>query len=154
MTTQPLRTIIHHQADMAIIELYGEINALAGEGLNAAFNLAQSCHPERVLLNFAGVTYINSPGLGLILGLLGQARQRVISCGLSAHYKEIFAITGLTKLMPIIPNEIQPGHTEDSRKGRHGYNEAQQETNNPGNFSDRDIKRLATTRRLVQYPPG
>lgn len=105
MTIQPLKTIVHYQSDIAIIELYGEINALATEGLNAAFDLAQSRHPELVLLNFTGVNYINSPGLGLMLGLLGRARQAVIGCGLSAHYKEIFTIIGLVKLMPIIPDE-------------------------------------------------
>ncbi|MBI1878244.1 MAG: STAS domain-containing protein [Chloroflexi bacterium] len=112
MATQPLETTVHHQPGIAIIELYGEINALGAEVLNTAYTQAQSRHPELVLLNFAGVNYINSPGLGLIIGLLAQARQTVVGCGLSAHYLEIFAITGLTKLMPIVPDEKRPGHAE------------------------------------------
>jgi anti-anti-sigma factor len=92
--------------------LHGEITILATDTLNAAYAQAQSRHPKLVLLNFAGVNYINSPGLGLIIGLLAQAHQTVIGCGLSAHYMEIFAITGLTRLMRIVPNDKRPDYVE------------------------------------------
>ena len=44
----------------------------------------------------------------LIVGLLAKARknhQRVLTCGLSAHYEEIFRITRLSDFMSIYPDE-------------------------------------------------
>lgn len=94
--------------DTAIIELHGEINGFAEEGLEAAYAEAQQGDPSTVLLDFGDVDYINSTGIALIVGLLANARknqQRVLTCGLSAHYEEIFRITRLADFMSIYPDE-------------------------------------------------
>ena len=64
--------------------------------------------PAVVLLNFSGVDYINSTGIALIVGLLAKARaahRRLIVCGLSEHYMEIFQITRLSDFMTMFPDE-------------------------------------------------
>ena len=60
------------------------------------------------MLNFEGVDYINSTGIALIVGLLAQARKshrRLVVCGLSEHYQEIFRITRLSDFMQIFDDE-------------------------------------------------
>lgn len=100
---------VRHQSDMAIIDLYGEINDHADESLNRAFAEAQSQRPSAVLLNFSNVDYINSTGIALIVGLLAQARKtrlQLLTCGLSDHYLEIFQITRLSDFMRNFPDEV------------------------------------------------
>jgi anti-anti-sigma factor len=101
-------THVRHQPSTAIIDLQGEINTLAENVLNAAYDEAISQQPERLLLNFSQVDYINSTGIALVVGLLKRARQAglpLIAYGLSEHYVEIFQITRLTDFMPLFPDE-------------------------------------------------
>ena len=102
--TQPFDVHVRRQPRAAIIELHGEINAAAESRLNEAYTQAEQDGPELVLLNFERVAYINSTGIALVVGLLARARkghQRLVACGLSPHYREIFEITRLVDYMPV-----------------------------------------------------
>lgn len=95
-------------AGMAIIDMHGELDGFAEEALNAAYAEATRSDPGAVLLNFSDVDYINSTGIALIVGLLAQARKshrRLLTCGLSEHYQEIFRITRLADFMSMFPDE-------------------------------------------------
>jgi anti-anti-sigma factor len=90
------------------MDLHGEINAFAEDPLNAAYAEAESSNPRAILLNFGDVEYINSTGIALIVGLLSRAREsgrRLLACGLSDHYAEIFSITRLADFMDVFPDE-------------------------------------------------
>ncbi len=108
MAARTLEVRVRQQPRAAIVDLHGEINAFAEEALNAAYAEAAKRDPEVILLNFADVDYINSTGIALIVGLLARARaarQRLVVCGLSEHYVEIFTITRLADFMTVHPNE-------------------------------------------------
>ncbi len=97
-----------HQPRIAVIELHGEINSFAEESLNAAYTEAEAHNPQSILLNFSAVDYINSTGIALIVTLLAKARKahiRLLTCGLSEHYVEIFNITRLADFMSVYPDE-------------------------------------------------
>ena len=54
--------------------------------------------------------YINSTGIALIVGVLAEARKakrKVVACGLSGHYREIFQVTRLSDFMPIFADEAR-----------------------------------------------
>jgi anti-sigma B factor antagonist len=105
---QSLETKFRLEKDMAVLDLYGEINGAAEASLNAAYSQAEQENPAAVLLNFQNVAYINSTGIALIVGLLAQARKahrRLVVCGLSEHYQEIFRITRLSDFMQIYEDE-------------------------------------------------
>jgi anti-sigma B factor antagonist len=109
MPVKKLEAHIRDQPGVAIIDLHGEINAFGEEVLNAAYTEAES-HDESsiILLNFTGVDYINSTGIALIVSLLARARKthrRLLACGLSEHYVEIFQITRLVDFMSVFPDE-------------------------------------------------
>ncbi|HEV7128629.1 MAG TPA: STAS domain-containing protein [Ktedonobacterales bacterium] len=98
----------HQQPRIAVLELHGEINAFAEDALNATYAAAEASGAQTILLNFADVNYINSTGIALIVGLLARARKshlRLLSCGLSEHYVEIFTITRLADFMSVYPDE-------------------------------------------------
>jgi anti-anti-sigma factor len=111
MSTEPLIATVRRNGDVAVIDLRGEINVEAEQALNDAYASAMSTAQnsvDGVLLNFAGVTYINSTGIALIVGLLAKARQThtpLMTCGLSDHYREIFEITRLSDFMSISSDE-------------------------------------------------
>ena len=92
------------EGEAAVIDMHGEINGLADMALDAAYAAAEQAAPQRVVLNFAAVDYINSTGIALIVGLLARARasrRPLVAMGLSEHYREIFTITRLSDFMEI-----------------------------------------------------
>ncbi len=108
MAANHFEASVRHQQGVAVIDLSGEVNGFADEALNAAYAEAVSPDPASVLLNFHGVSYINSTGIALIVSLLAQARKShrpLLVCGLSDHYREIFQITRLADFMSIYPDE-------------------------------------------------
>lgn len=108
MATRHFEASVRKEAGAAILDLHGEINSFAEEALNASYDEAIRSDARVVLLNFADVEYINSTGIALIVALLAEARKsgrRLLTCGLSPHYVEIFEITRLANFMSIFPDE-------------------------------------------------
>ncbi len=108
MSTRSLEANVRHQLRVAIIDLHGEINAFAEDVLNSAYADAESRDSDVILLNFSDVDYINSTGIALIVSLLARARKskrKLLACGLSQHYVEIFQITRLVDFMSVFPDE-------------------------------------------------
>jgi anti-sigma B factor antagonist len=108
MQAKTLEAQVRHEPQVAVIDLRGDINAQAESTLNDAYAEAEQAGPGAVLLNFSQVDYINSTGIALIVGLLARARnseRRLLACGLSDHYVEIFHITRLADFMQVFPDE-------------------------------------------------
>ena len=101
---------VRGQHGLAAIDLAGDINAFAEEAINRAFAEAENLNLPVIVLNFAEVEYINSTGIALIIGLLGRSRKggiKLLICGLSEHYQEIFRITRLADFIDIYPDESE-----------------------------------------------
>jgi anti-anti-sigma factor len=99
---------VRHHPRVSIIDLQGQIDAFARETLGGAYAEATTTEPAAVLLNCSAVDYINSVGISLMVGLLMQARaagRRLLTCGLSEHYREIFQITRLGDFIRVFPDE-------------------------------------------------
>lgn len=108
MTERYLEAEVRQVPGVAIVDLRGEIDGFSEEELNTAYAKASEENPEVILLNFSDVHYINSTGIALIVGLLAKARasrRRLLACGLSDHYVEIFNITRLSDFMGIFTDE-------------------------------------------------
>jgi anti-sigma B factor antagonist len=96
----------------AVIELSGEVDGSAAAVLTAAYARAVdgAGHDDpvgTVVLDFSAVDYINSTGIALIVSVLARARaerRKVVACGLSAHYREIFDITRLSDFIELFPD--------------------------------------------------
>ena len=93
----------------AVIELSGEVDGAAADVLTNAYQTAVGTHADlgTVVLDFAAVDYINSTGIALIVSVLDRARaerRKVVACGLSPHYREIFDITRLSDFIELFPD--------------------------------------------------
>ncbi len=104
ITTQEFGATVRQEETTAVITMHGEINGLADPALDNAYTEAEELAPEKVILDFTDVDYINSTGIALIVGVLARARashRPIVATGLSDHYREIFTITRLSDFMEI-----------------------------------------------------
>lgn len=120
MPATRFESTVRIEPERAVIDLRGNVDGSAKDELAAVYERAavESGAPL-VLLNFAGVEYINSTGIALIVGLLGRARaegRSLAACGLSAHYREIFEITRIADFMSIYADE-QSAPSDPGKEG-------------------------------------
>jgi anti-sigma B factor antagonist len=100
--------IRRHGDAVAIIDIRGDITAAAEEPLMEAYSAASSGPTKAVALNFSGLEYMNSGGIGLLVTLLVRAnrqRQRLSVFGLNEHYRQIFSLTRLDEAIGLYDNE-------------------------------------------------
>src|SRR5258708_27673116 len=90
-----------------VIDIQGEVTIYAENLLADAFTQA-SANSRAVILNFTGLEYMNSTGIGLLVTLLIRAQRqqiRLMACGLSEHYQQIFELTRLNEAILLFPTE-------------------------------------------------
>jgi anti-anti-sigma factor len=109
MATTPEATApVRYRDGTAVVDLPAQIDSTAEHALNGAYAAAVTHSSKTVLLNFAGVDFLSSTGIALIVGILARARKdgrKITASGLSDHYREIFEITRLADFMTIFADE-------------------------------------------------
>lgn len=91
-----------------VIGIQGEVTSFAENALMDAFAQATSDNGRQVILNFDGLVYMNSSGIGLLVTLLIRANrqgQQLIAVGLNDHYRQIFELTRLNEAIRIFDSE-------------------------------------------------
>lgn len=92
----------------SIIDLTGEVTGQAEDALMAAYSEASQNGVRTIILNFSGLDYMNSSGIGLLVTLLiriQRQKQRLRAFGLTEHYLQIFQLTRLDEAIGIYPSE-------------------------------------------------
>jgi anti-sigma B factor antagonist len=93
---------------ISVIDIEGEVTAFGEPVLMEAYS--EACGPEAkaIVLNFSGLDYMNSGGIGLLVTLLIRAQrqgQRLLAYGLNDHYQQIFELTRLNEAITLYENE-------------------------------------------------
>lgn len=108
MSTTNLTMSIRELADgIRVIDIEGEITAFSDKEISAAHEKAGD-GATAVVLNFEGLEYMNSGGIGLIVTTLIRAQRAGHSLrayGLTDHYREIFSLTRLDEAIGIYDDE-------------------------------------------------
>ena len=94
----------------SIIDVEGELTAFAEGVLMDAYNQASDGSVRAIVLNFEGLEYMNSSGIGLLVTLLirvNREKQKLLTYGLTEHYQNIFQITRLDDAIGIYETEEQ-----------------------------------------------
>lgn len=108
MSTANLTMNIRELADgIRVIDIEGEITAFSDKEISAAHEKA-GAGATAVVLNFEGLEYMNSGGIGLLVTTLIRAQRAGHSLrayGLSDHYREIFNLTRLDEAIGIYDDE-------------------------------------------------
>ena len=95
-------------APAAIIDITGDLTVASEDALMDAYARASDDGLRAVVLNFDGLQYMNSSGIGLLVTLLVRAHrqgQQVLAYGLSEHYRQIFELTRLDEAVGIHDTE-------------------------------------------------
>ena len=95
-------------ATASVIDIHGEVSAFAEKVLMDAYTEASTPTTRTIILNFSGLEYMNSSGIGLIVTLLirvNRQKQHLLAFGLSEHYRHIFEITRLSDAIHIYNSE-------------------------------------------------
>jgi anti-sigma B factor antagonist len=104
---------------ITIIDIDGDVTPASEAALMGAYERAGGA--RAVVLNFTGLDYMNSGGIGLLVTLLVRAqrhKQQLLAYGLTAHYRQIFELTRLDDVIAIHDDEsaalaaagASPGH--------------------------------------------
>ena len=94
----------------SIIDISGDVNAFAEGALMDAYNQACNGNTRAIILNFSGLEYMNSSGIGLLVTLLirvNRQKQKLLAYGLSEHYQQIFELTRLNEAIGLYPSEAE-----------------------------------------------
>lgn len=91
-----------------VLDITGELTSEAQQALTDIYEKATSAGVERLLLNFSGLDYMNSSGIGLLVTLLIRVQrqgQQLMAYGLNAHYRRIFELTRLDQAIRVFDDE-------------------------------------------------
>lgn len=102
--------------NIPIIAVSGRIDASTSKDLENALNSLIDGNNMNIVIDLAGVEYISSVGLRVMLAALKMVRPKqgdVKLVALQPFVREVFEITGFTKLFTIYPNQ---GEAIDSIK--------------------------------------
>ena len=91
-----------------ILDIEGDITAFSEEALMDAYTEGSGDGVKTVILNFTGLEYMNSGGIGLLVTVLvraNRAKQKLLAFGLTEHYREIFELTRLDEAIGIYATE-------------------------------------------------
>ena len=92
----------------SILRISGDITSASEGDLTAAYARAIDGGATTVLIDFTGLEYMNSGGIGLLVTLLVRAKRggvHLMATGLSEHYRQIFELTRLDEAITIHDDE-------------------------------------------------
>ena len=90
----------------SVIDIKGDVTSASEAELMKAYNNAGDS--RTIALNFEGLEYMNSGGIGLLVTLLVRAkrqRQSILAFGLNEHYRQIFGLTRLDDAISLYDSE-------------------------------------------------
>lgn len=91
-------------AGTAVIEITGEVTAACEAVLMKAYDEACAPGTRFIVLDFSGLNYMNSGGIGMLVTLLVRAnrqQQKLAAVGLTDHYRQIFELTRLDEAIAL-----------------------------------------------------
>jgi anti-anti-sigma factor len=91
-------------SEFAVIVLTGDLTGASEDDLMEAYARTDGPDVTTVVLDFTGLEYMNSGGIGLVVTLLVRAQragQSVRAFGLSEHYRQIFELTRLDEAISL-----------------------------------------------------
>jgi anti-anti-sigma factor len=109
VSTIPLHTRVRFADDgVAVIALTGDVTAACETELMDAYREAGRPEIRGIVLDFSGLDYMNSSGIGLLVTLLVRAKRegrQLSAFGLSDHYRQIFELTRLDEVISVHDDE-------------------------------------------------
>jgi anti-sigma B factor antagonist len=97
-------------SEASIVDIDGEVTSMAENVLMDAYTQVTATGARTIILNFSAMEYMNSGGIGLLVTLLIRVKrqqQRLLTFGLSEHYRHIFDVTRLDEAIGVYETEAE-----------------------------------------------
>ena len=89
---------------VTLLNVQGDITSFSEPFLTEAYQTANDQGASKILLKIGTDAYINSGGIAVLIQILSQTKQnnqKIGIAGVSAHFKKIFNMVGITKFAKI-----------------------------------------------------
>ncbi|MCD7731681.1 MAG: anti-sigma factor antagonist [Oscillospiraceae bacterium] len=100
-----MSVIINNENNTLTAKLQGEIDHHNVQEIRQSIDLAaDKSHPEILILDFGEVTFMDSSGIGLVMGrykLVKDYGGRISVTNTSSHIKKVMKLAGLERLVSI-----------------------------------------------------
>jgi len=93
-----------HHGVVTLLDIQGDITSFSEPFLTEAYQNVNEQGAGKILLKIGNEAYINSGGIAALIHILAQSKrnnQNIGITGVSAHYKKIFSMVGITKFADI-----------------------------------------------------
>ncbi len=93
-----------------VVEVAGELDLHSAPQLRAEVGRALENNVPRIVIDLAGVTFLDSTGVGVLVGALKRARAATGAlnfCGAQPRVRRVFEITGLLGALPLFDTRDQ-----------------------------------------------
>jgi stage II sporulation protein AA (anti-sigma F factor antagonist) len=104
-----LQSFFTVKEDVLIVRLTGELDHHTAEKLRAEWKDMLYEHPvKHIILNLEGVSFMDSSGLGVILGRYKEVLQlggEMVVCSISPSIHRLFEMAGLFKIIRLAEDE-------------------------------------------------
>jgi len=101
-------TAVNRDAKM-IVSLSGEIDHHSARDIREGIDrLIVEERPKSLVIDLAGIDFMDSSGLGLVLGRYRKAKQagaEMYLCGASERVRKILSLAGVDKLIRFVPEK-------------------------------------------------
>lgn len=95
--------------DVLIVRLSGELDHHEAEGLRSEWkDMLYQNAVKHIILNLESVTFMDSSGLGVVLGRYKEVLQlggEMVVCSISPPVKRLFEMSGIFKIVRLEENE-------------------------------------------------
>jgi stage II sporulation protein AA (anti-sigma F factor antagonist) len=106
-----LKVVTFMKQGILVVRLEGELDVCGANEFRTAVDEALTATgAKHILLNMQGVSFIDSSGLGVVLGRYKRITQlggKILVVYLEPQIKRIFELAGLLKILTIYQNEEQ-----------------------------------------------
>lgn len=104
-----METKLKQAGKTLVVRLEGELDHHAADNLREQIDTKLTRDGFlNVLFNFAGVRFMDSSGLGMVLGrfrLVSERGGKVLACSLNSRVRRVFDLSGLERLIPVYQSE-------------------------------------------------
>jgi stage II sporulation protein AA (anti-sigma F factor antagonist) len=103
-----LQIEMSYHRQVLVVRLIGELDHHTSENVKKRLEEEIAQGIRHIVLNLAGLSFMDSSGLGVILGRYKQISQldgKMVVCSVNPSVYRLFEMSGLFKILPIHENE-------------------------------------------------
>jgi anti-sigma B factor antagonist len=94
--------------DLAILRFEGDITSASRDQVLGTYKDLPKGGLKHILIDFTKVPYLNSSGIALVIQMImaAKAESQSVRCfGLTAHFKKVFTMVGISKYATLYDDE-------------------------------------------------